>query len=155
MSYDVLNITLSRSPMLVFGYVLLWMLACLGIYFLPLATLLKCLFVILITASVGWVIAVQALRMYSKSIVGLSFQKYAHQPWSIQRKVGQHSNMLLKPKHCFVSPFLTVLMLQPATGQAKQKLISVILLPDCIDAEDYRRLRVVLLWQTAQPSIVN
>ena len=44
----------------------------------------------------------------------------------------------------FVSPYLTVLMLSTAHHQA---IRSVVILPDMIDAETYRQLRVLLRWK--------
>lgn len=44
----------------------------------------------------------------------------------------------------FVSPYLTVLNLQPAGGRWAKHLV---ILPDAINAEDFRRLRVWLKWR--------
>ena len=44
----------------------------------------------------------------------------------------------------FVSPYLTVLNLRPAGGRFAQHLV---ILPDAVDAEDFRRLRVWLKWR--------
>ncbi|MCL4471613.1 MAG: hypothetical protein M1547_10960 [Gammaproteobacteria bacterium] len=44
----------------------------------------------------------------------------------------------------FVSPYLTVLNLKPAGGRLAKHLV---ILPDAVDAEDFRRLRVWLKWR--------
>lgn len=44
----------------------------------------------------------------------------------------------------FVSPYLTVLNLRPAGGRRTKHLV---LLPDAVNAEDFRRLRVWLKWR--------
>lgn len=44
----------------------------------------------------------------------------------------------------FVSPYLTLILIQP---QEKRRTYSIVLLPDSLDAETFRRLRVRLRWQ--------
>jgi len=44
----------------------------------------------------------------------------------------------------FVSPYLTVLNLQPEGGRFARHLV---ILPDAVNAEDFRRLRVWLKWR--------
>lgn len=45
----------------------------------------------------------------------------------------------------FVSPYLTLILIQP---QGKWRTHSIVLLPDSLDAESFRRLRVRLRWQS-------
>jgi len=47
----------------------------------------------------------------------------------------------------FVAPHLTVLNLKPAGGRLAKHLV---ILPDAIDAEDFRRLRVWLKWRCSK-----
>ncbi len=44
----------------------------------------------------------------------------------------------------FVAPYLTVLNLKPAGGRLAKHLV---IFPDAVDAEDFRRLRVWLKWR--------
>lgn len=44
----------------------------------------------------------------------------------------------------FVSPYLAVLNLRPASGRIAKHLV---ILPDAVDSEDFRRLRVWLKWR--------
>lgn len=47
----------------------------------------------------------------------------------------------------FISPYLTVLNLKPAGGRLVKYLV---ILPDTVDAEDFRRLRVWLKWRCSK-----
>lgn len=47
----------------------------------------------------------------------------------------------------FVAPYLTVLNLKPAGGRLVKHLV---ILPDAVDAEDFRRLRVWLKWRCSK-----
>ncbi len=49
----------------------------------------------------------------------------------------------------FVSSYLTVLMLQPIHSRLHR---SVIILPDRIEADEFRRLRILLRWKWKQPT---
>jgi len=73
-------------------------------------------------------------------------------------KLTNESNCMLETKggqiidceilgSTFVSPYLTVLMLQASRSWFTQ---SVVIVPDMIDAEEFRRLRVVLRWRWKQ-----
>ncbi|BAN35214.1 hypothetical protein SCD_n01388 [Sulfuricella denitrificans skB26] len=47
----------------------------------------------------------------------------------------------------FVAPYLTVLNLKPASGRLVKHLV---ILPDAVNAEDFRRLRVWLKWRCSK-----
>lgn len=62
---------------------------------------------------------------------------------SFQTRVGEwHDAALLGSS--FVSPYLTVLNLRPTSGRWARHLV---ILPDAVSAEDFRRLRVWLKWR--------
>ena len=54
----------------------------------------------------------------------------------------------------FVTPYLTVLELKPLGGKKllqRLRARSVVILPDGIDADEFRRLRVLLRWKWKTP----
>lgn len=50
----------------------------------------------------------------------------------------------------FVSPYLTVILLQPEKGNFKRCMV---IFPDAIDVETFRQLRVVLRWKWKQKQV--
>jgi len=53
--------------------------------------------------------------------------------------------------HTTVSPLLTLLLLDGGQGLWWQRLEPLVLLPDALDVEDFRRLRLWLRWRAAAP----
>ncbi len=83
-------------------------------------------------------------RKLSYSLIGLRLD--ADCRCEFQTRTGAwHEAALLGSS--FVSPYLTVLNLKPAGGRRVKHLV---ILPDAIYAEDFRRLRVWLKWRCSK-----
>lgn len=65
----------------------------------------------------------------------------------VVRRDGTHLPCRILPGG-LVTPWLTVLNLQPQEGRS---MLSVVLLPDSLDAESFRHLRVSLRWGIRWP----
>ena len=83
-------------------------------------------------------------RSLQHSLVGLRFD--ADCRCEFQARTGAwHEAALLGSS--FVAPYLTVLNLKPAGGRLVKHLV---ILPDAVNTEDFRRLRVWLKWRCSK-----
>jgi len=112
----------------------------------PLSFTMQCLSLSLIWLSAIYVMAGGGLHLLPWSPVSLHVN--AKNQLNIIRKDGQSlSNLTLSPDS-IVTPWLTIVQFKAKDATYLQRLLSrpVLILPDSTDAEDYRRLRVWLLW---------
>lgn len=99
--------------------------------------------VLLLLVAASWAVALHgpALRRGGKAIVALELAEDGR--LSFQTRAGEwHEATLLESS--FVAPYLTVLNLQ-LDGQ--RFLRYVVIVPDAIGTEDFRRIRVWLRWR--------
>lgn len=147
-----LTLSFKPSKQLMLFYILLLLISAIGISVLPSASLIKFLLVIGLLMLIGYVFRRYALLASSRSIVELRYQpqRVLSECWQIRTKAG--SSWYVKPKltDCYVSPYLTVLSFQLPLKQSIITRISyphsLIILPDSLPKDDYRRLRVLLNW---------
>ncbi len=85
-----------------------------------------------------WLVGRHALLRHPGAAVSLLWPRGDH--WQVQSRNGAQVSALLSPES-FVHPWLTVLLLKPESGGRAR---NVVLLPDMLDAEAFRRLRVRL-----------
>ncbi len=91
-----------------------------------------------VLASYLWLTARHALLWHPRSVRRLRWGDGRR--WQVGSRDGQELSATLRADS-FVRPWLTVLLLKPETGGLVR---NVVLLPDMLDAEAFRRLRVRL-----------
>lgn len=135
-------ITLSKSAQLI------WLLACghsitlLVIWLLPLPFIWQALSAVLLVASLAFYSMRDALRRLPWSVVAIKF--LADGRVETQNHSGAWIAGSLRPGS-FVAPYLTTLAYQPDEKYFHRHLI---VLPDMLDAESFRQLRVHLRWNS-------
>lgn len=135
-------ITLSKSAQL------LWLLACghlitlLIVWLLPLTFIWQALVSVLAVASLAFYSMRDALRRLPGSVVAIQF--LADGRIETQNQSGTWIAGSLRPGS-FVAPYLTTLAYQPDEKYFHRHLI---VLPDMLDAESFRQLRVYLRWNS-------
>ncbi|MGB8857146.1 MAG: protein YgfX [Burkholderiales bacterium] len=135
-------ITLSKSAQLI------WLLACghlitmLVIWLLPLPFIWQVLLSALVVASLAFYSIRDALRRLPGSVVAIKF--LAEGRVETQNQSGTWIAGSLRPGS-FVAPYLTTLAYQPDEKYFRRHLI---ILPDMLDAESFRQLRVHLRWNS-------
>lgn len=108
-----------------------------------LATGLKIALVLLIVASCGWSLLGPALLRAAGAIVAVQFADGG--ALSFQTRRGEWHEGALR-ESSFVAPYLTVLNLKT---KGNPFVRHIVILPDSIAADDFRRLRVWLRWHRA------
>ena len=101
---------------------------------------LKIVLVLIIGASSGAYLYGTALRRSSGAVVGLEISDDG--ALSFQTRCGEWREGRLLGSS-FVSPYLTILNIGT---EGKFFARHVVIMPDCVNAEDFRRLRVRLRW---------
>lgn len=99
-----------------------------------------------------WLVALLAFSMIH-SIMRHALLVFPGSPLSLKMEEGSCTLVLRGgvEKHCtllgstYVSPFLTVLNLRE---KGKLLMRSIVILPDSVDREEFRKLRVWLRWKT-------
>lgn len=94
----------------------------------------------MLTGSLVFYLRGPCLRLSSGAIVSVSLHPDCR--CEFQTKNGEYHDALLLGSS-FVAPYLTVLNLRPAGRLARHAVI----LPDNVDAEAFRKLRVLLKWR--------
>jgi toxin CptA len=107
---------------------------------------LQCLSLILIWLTTLYVIIGDGLLIFPWSPVRLHIN--AKNELNVIRKDGQILSDLSLINDSVVTPLLTIVHFQPKNVTWLQRLFNqrLVILPDSTDAEDFRRLRVWLLW---------
>ena len=85
-----------------------------------------------------WLVARHALMRQPGAAVSLDWPSGTQ--WQVRFRNGAEVSAVLSPES-FVRPWLTVLLLRPVTGGRSR---NVVLTPDKLDADAFRRLRVRL-----------
>ncbi len=97
--------------------------------------------VLLIISSLLIYLGRDVLLCFSQSIVSLRFTEEVN--CIVENKCGQTVECVVLGS-TFVSPYLTVLILQSARRWFTR---SVVIVPDMVDTAEFRRLRVLLRWK--------
>jgi len=99
---------------------------------------------IALAVSLAFYLRREGLRLAPKSIVSVSLHPDCR--CAFQTRSGtRHEASLLGSS--FVAPYLTVLNLRPSNGLLTRH---VVILPDAVDAERFRKLRVLLRWRCGE-----
>ena len=97
-----------------------------------------------LAVSLAFYLRREGLRLAPTAIVSLSLHPDCR--CEFQTRSGtQHQASLLGSS--FVAPYLTVLNLKPSHGRLARH---VVILPDAVDAERFRKLRVLLRWRCGE-----
>lgn len=115
-------------------------LCCIVLLLLPIHAGLKVLLMAVIVASSVYFIRRHARLSLMKSIVGLNFNAETGLQLDFNDGTRQEAKVL---EHSFVAPYLTVLNMQTLEDG---KCISLILVPDNVEPDSFRQLRVWLRW---------
>lgn len=127
------RLTAGLIAMHVFAGAMLWM------SLLPMWLILPTLS--LLAGSLAFYLRRECLRLSPAAIVSVSL--YPDCRCEFQTQDGEwHEAALLGTS--FVAPYLTVLNLKPTDGRPSRH---VVMLPDNVDAEYFRKLRVLLKWR--------
>lgn len=147
-----LTLHFKPSRQLVLFYVVLAMVSVTGVVALPFNIWIKFGMSLLVLLVIAYAIRQHALLSLPSSIVSLGYQPHATQgqQWRVLNKAGASMNVSLRLQDCFVSPYLTLLNLEPAQKQSWlswfMRLNAIIILPDRLSNDAYRQLRVLLKW---------
>ena len=113
-------------------------------WLVPLPLWLSALLTALLAGSAWYTLRRDAFRTLPRSLVAVRL--HTDDLYEFQTRAGAwHEALLLGSS--FVSPCLTVLNLRPAESRFVQHLV---ILPDAMHAEDFRRLRVWLKWRSGK-----
>ena len=111
---------------------------------LPVSSSVKLIVVLLLMISLYVYLRQDALLSFAHSAVSLRFSDKVD--CSMETMSGQIIDCTVLGS-TFVSTYLTVLILQP---EHRWFARSVVIMPDAVDAEAFRRLRVLLRWRWKQ-----
>jgi toxin CptA len=135
-------ITLSKSVQLMWLLGAVHALTLLVVWLLPFSLLWRATLSILIVASLCFYLHRDAFKLAHQSIV--SIKCLPDCKLELQRQTGEWITASLQPGS-FVAPYLTTLAYRP---QEKYFTRHVIILPDMLDENTFRELRVQLRWQS-------
>lgn len=147
-----LTLHIKPSKQLTLFYLVLAIVSLLGILALPFAVWVKLALALLVLMLIVYVLLQHTLLYFKSSIVSLIYLPNAAQTqrWKVVTKAGKTYVVALRLQDCFVSPYLTVLNMKPAPNQTWFSRVanrqSLIILPDRVSKDAYRRLRIVLNW---------
>ncbi len=147
-----LTLHFKPSRQLVLFYVLLAVVCATGIFALPFTAWIKLSLGLLVLGLIIYVVQQHAFLSLQSSIVSLIYLPHAAQAhrWKVITKAGLSHYVILRLQDCYVSPVLTVLNVQQTARQSwfsrfvNQR--TIIILPDRLPIDEYRRLRVLLNW---------
>lgn len=116
------------------------------IYLVNLSFLLQCLLLLLVCLAVVYAIVSDGLLMYPWSPVRIHIN--AKNELNVIRRNGQILSDVSLKSHSVVTPMLTIVHFQSKHTTWFQRLFSqrLVILPDSVDAQSFRQLRVWLLW---------
>jgi len=144
-----IQLELAPSVNLVWIIVLASLMACLVLLFLPLPMALKVLSVALIVALAVYYIRHHGTLTLTKSIVRLTLNPESG--LHVMDRAGRTHQVAVLASS-FVAPYLTVLNLQASENGRR---FSLILLPDNIEPDGFRQLRVWLRWGRERHDVDN
>lgn len=110
-------------------------------WLVPLPQWLAAVLMPLLVASAWYTLRRDALRMQPNSLVAVRLHADGRYAFKVRGETWHQAALL---GSSYVSPYLTVLNLRPEGSRFARHLV---ILPDAINAEDFRRLRVWLKWR--------
>lgn len=113
------------------------------LWLVPIPVLGKAVFTLLIAVSLVYFMARDAALHASRSIVALELGEQGEIACQTRNGAWLHCELL---GSSYVTPGMTVVNLRPRGWGAYRR---VILVPDNVDADDFRRLRTWLRWRSA------
>lgn len=137
------NLTIQRKPSYLLAAILLvaHVASTILLWILPIFWIIKCMISILIVISLIYYLRQDALLLAENAITEFTLIEKNHCTVTTRSNAISVCNIL---NNSFVAPYLTVLILQPEGNFFTD---SIVILPDGIDAEAYRQLRVWLRWK--------
>jgi len=145
--YNVKPITLNFKPSFILSTLLLSMSGLSGwlVYIVPLAFAIQCLALLMIGLATIYTLT-DSLHLLPWSPVALHVN--AKNQLEILRKDGQRFSDVSLRADSIVTPWLTILRFKPQKVSYWQRLFSrsLLILPDSSNAQEFRRLRVWMLW---------
>lgn len=137
------NLTIQRKPSYLLAAILLvaHVASTILLWILPIFWIIKCMISILIVISLIYYLRQDALLLAKNAITEFTLVEKNHCTVTTRSNVVFVCNIL---NNSFVAPYLTVLILQPEGNFFTD---SIVILPDGIDTEAYRQLRVWLHWK--------
>jgi toxin CptA len=135
-----LRITIRSSAMLALGLCAVHLGAAVAIWLAAVPLWLKMGLSLGIAASLGRPLASQAALRAAEAIVALEITERGRLSFLTRRGRWRACELL---GSTYVSPWLTILNLKPEGGRLVRH---VVLVPDNVDARDFRRLRTWLRW---------
>jgi toxin CptA len=135
-----LRITIRSSTMLALGLCAAHLGAGVAVWLAAVPLWLKMGLSLGIVASLGWPLASQAALRAAEAIVAVEITESGRLAFLTRRGKWRGCELL---GSTYVSPWLTILNLKPEGGRFVRH---VVLVPDNVDARDFRRLRTWLRW---------
>lgn len=111
------------------------------VWFLSVALSFKCAAMLMVVISLYYYLEQDALLNFPRSVVLLTLTDGKNCMFKMRNGSEEESVVL---GISYVSAYLTVLILHPMHHWS---LRSVIIVPDNVDAEEFRRLRILLRWK--------
>lgn len=108
--------------------------------FLPIIPIFISIFCLVVLPFVTYIILLHALLSLPSSLTALSLN--SKNQWLVKNRQGEEVQVIIQ-NSTFVSPYLTVISLRDAQ---KRKHYSMIIIPQRVETEAYRKLRVLLRW---------
>ena len=146
--YNVKPITLKFKPSFILSALLLMMSALSSwlVCLVPLPFTLQCITLLLIWLAAIYALAADCLQLLPWSPVALHIN--AKNQLDIMRKDGQRLSDVSIRADSVVTPWLTIVHFKPQGASYLQRWLCspLLILPDSSNAQDFRRLRVWLLW---------
>lgn len=143
---ETLTISAGPSRQLVFLLAAMHAFAAAMLWLAPLPFWLAAALMPLLAGSAWFYLGRDGLRNFSGSLIGLRLHADRRCEFRLRSGDWQEAEVL---GGSFVAPYLTVLNLRPADSRLARHLV---ILPDAVDSEDFRRLRVWLKWRQGPPS---
>ena len=147
-NYNVKPITLNFKPSFILSALLLMMSALSSwlVCLVPLSLTLQCIILLLIWLTAIYALAANCLQLLPWSPVALHIN--AINQLDIMRKDGQRLSDVSIGADSVVTPWLTIVHFKPQGASYLQRWLCspLLILPDSSNAQDFRRLRVWLLW---------
>jgi toxin CptA len=145
----VLQVRLGNSwllaAILIFAHAAITLIA----FFVDIDLWMRAVAVTAIAGSAAWQIRQSALRCGSRSVIGLHVGR--DDALTIETRGGEKLGCEVLSS-TFVSALMTVVNLR---ADPERGLLHAVIFPDCVNADDFRRLRVWLRWKALSASPVN
>jgi len=133
-------IALQPSTFLALLYGALGIFACFCLLFLPIHAIFISILCLGIVLCVAHIVLLHALLKLPRSLTTLSLN--SKNQWLVKNKQGEEVQVMIQ-NNTFVSPYFTVINLYETQ---KRKHHFMLIIPQRVDVEAYRKLRVLLRW---------